>query len=124
FKPKGFPLEELACHLRSMHLGVVGNRRNAASDLMLPVKLMEYVSLKIPVVVPRLRAIEHYFSDDMVAYYEPENVQSLADSIYRLCCAPELRAAQTEQAGRFLRQYGWERQGPEFVTLYERLVEN
>ena len=49
-----------------MDLGVVGNRRSVASDLMLPVKLMEYVSQMIPAVVPRLKTIEHYFSDDMV----------------------------------------------------------
>ena len=30
-----------------MDVGVVGNRRSAAGDLMLPVKLLEYVSLGI-----------------------------------------------------------------------------
>ena len=58
---------------------------------MLPVKLLEYVSLGIPAVVPRLKTIEHYFSDDMVAYYEPEDVESLADAIYRLYREPERR---------------------------------
>ncbi len=67
-----------------MDIGVVGNRRSAAGDLMLPVKLLEYVSLGIPAVVPRLKAIEHYFSDEMVAFYEPDNVDSLADAILRL----------------------------------------
>ena len=43
FRPKGLPLHELPRHLRSMDVGVVGNRRSAAGDLMLPVKLMEYV---------------------------------------------------------------------------------
>lgn len=124
FNPKGFPLQELPKHLRSMDLGVVGNRRTPACELMLPVKLMEYVSLGIPAVVPRLRAIEYYFSDDMVAYYEPENVGSLADSIYRLCCSPERRQSQASQARRFLAEYGWGRQGPELVTLYQKLVEN
>ena len=52
---------------RGMDLGVVGNRRSVACDLVLPVKLLEYVSLGIPAVVPRLKTIEHYFSDDMVA---------------------------------------------------------
>ena len=75
FKPKGYPLRGASrAPRRSMDLGVVGNRRSAAGDLMLPVKLLEYVSLGIPAVVPRLKTIEHYFSDDMVAYYEPEDV--------------------------------------------------
>jgi hypothetical protein len=41
FNRKGFPVQELPKHLRSMDLGVVGNRRSVATDLMLPVKLMD-----------------------------------------------------------------------------------
>jgi glycosyltransferase involved in cell wall biosynthesis len=124
FNPKGFALQELPRQLASMNLGIVGNRRNVATGLMLPVKLMEYVSQGIPVVVPRLKTIEHYFSESMVTYYEPEDVQSLADAIYRLYCDPQRRAAQVERAGVFLNEYGWERQGAEFVKLYQQLVEN
>jgi glycosyltransferase involved in cell wall biosynthesis len=122
FKPEGFRVEELPRELKSMHLGVVGNRQNAASSLMLPVKLMEYVSLGIPVVVPRLKTIAHYFSDEMVTYYEPENVQSFAEAIYRMYCKPELRQRQAGEAEKFLEQYGWERQGGELLTLYQELV--
>jgi len=124
FKPKGFALEQLPGQLASMNLGVVGNRRNAATDLMLPVKLMEFVSQGIPAVVPRLKTIEHYFSESMVTYYEPENVESLAHAIYRLYCEPERRSVQVVHAGAFLSEYGWERQGAEFVNFYRQLMEN
>jgi glycosyltransferase involved in cell wall biosynthesis len=105
-----------------MDIGVIGNRRSVAGDLMLPVKLMEYVALGIPAVVPRLRAIEHYFRDDMVSYYEPENVESLAECIHRLCGQPALRHTQADRARCFLEQYGWERQGAELIALYQTLV--
>ena len=124
FNPKGVPLAELPGQLRSMDVGVVGNRQTVAGDLMLPVKLIECVSLGIPVVAPRLRTIEHYFSDDMVAYYEPGDVQSLADGIERLYRQPAMRVTQAANARRFLRRYGWERQGAELVTFYRRLMEN
>jgi glycosyltransferase involved in cell wall biosynthesis len=124
FNRKGFPPEELAGHLSSMDVGVVGNRRGSAGDLMLPVKLMEYVSLGIPAVVPRLKAINYYFSDDMVSYFEPEDVGSMADAIYQLHQQPERYRRQAEQAHGFLRQYGWERQGDELVKFYQNLLEN
>jgi glycosyltransferase involved in cell wall biosynthesis len=124
FKPKGFPLHELPGHLTAMDLGVVGNRRSAAGDLMLPVKLMEYIALRMPAVVPRLKAIEYYFTDDMVAFYEPEDVSSLADAIDRLYRDPGLRCRQAGRAAEFLRDYGWERQGVELVGFYQKLVEN
>ena len=124
FNPKGFPLKDLPHQLRSMDLGVVGNRRSAACDLMLPVKLLEYVSLGIPAVVPRLRTIEHYFSDQMVTYYEPENVQSLSDAIFRMHGDSEGRRAQAVRARTFLADHGWQRQGAELVTMYQQLLEN
>ena len=81
FNPLGYPLEEIPNRLRTMDIGVVGNRRSAACDLMLPVKLLEYVSLGIPTIAPRLKTIQHYFSEEMVTYYEPERVESLADAV-------------------------------------------
>jgi hypothetical protein len=90
---------------------------------MLPVKLMEYVSLGIPAVAPRLHTIEHYFSEDMVGYYQPEDVSSLADAIYRLYVDPERRRQQAERSTQFLGDYGWERQGIDFVTFYRNLLE-
>jgi glycosyltransferase involved in cell wall biosynthesis len=91
---------------------------------MLPVKLLEYVSLGIPTVVPRLRTIEHYFTNDMVTYYEPENVDSLAAAIRQLHGQSERRGRQAAEARTFLTEYGWERQGQELVDMYRTLVEN
>jgi glycosyltransferase involved in cell wall biosynthesis len=124
FKPQGFPLQHLPNQLRRMDVGVVGNRRSVASDLMLPVKLMEYVALGIPAVVPRLPAIAHYFTDNMVSYYEPEDVRSMTDAVFRLYEQPELRARQAARAKEVFDVCGWDRQGPELVGLYRKLVGN
>lgn len=124
FQVPGYPLRELPGRLATMDVGVVGNRRSSAGDLMLPVKLLEYVSLGIPTVVPRLRAIEHYFTDDMVSYYEPENIDSLADAIATLHESVARRRQQAEHARTFLTSFGWERQGQELVRMYQGLVEN
>jgi len=91
FNPRGYTLEELPARLRTMDLGVVGNRRGSACDLMLPGKLLEYVSVGIPVVAPRLRTIQHYFSEQMVTYYEPENVESLTKALLTLHADAGLR---------------------------------
>jgi glycosyltransferase involved in cell wall biosynthesis len=124
FEPAGYPLQELPTRLRVMDIGLVGNRRSAACSLMLPVKLLEYVSLGIPTVVPRLETIQHYFGDDMVAYYEPEDVESLASAILRLHDDAQLRRRQAVIARDFLVRYGWERQGEELVSMYRTLVES
>jgi glycosyltransferase involved in cell wall biosynthesis len=124
FTRRGYPLEKLSELLRGMHVGIVGNRRSVAGDLMLPVKLLEYVALDIPAVVPRLKTIEHYFSDEMVLFYEAENIDSLAEAIHRLYTQPVVAQRQTLHARAFLAKYGWEQQGPELVAMYRALLEN
>ncbi len=123
FKPGGYPLAELPERLQAMDIGVVGNRRNVATELMLPVKLLEYIALDIPVIAPRLKTIEHYFSDDMVTYFEPDDVDSLADAISRMSQDPQRRATQAARAKTFLSTHGWQRQGAELVDFYRSLVE-
>jgi glycosyltransferase involved in cell wall biosynthesis len=123
FNDQGYPLRELPVRLAAMDIGVVGNRKSAAGDLMLPVKLLEYVSLGIPAVVPRLKSIAHYFSDDMVTFYEPENVASMAKAIVCLHRDASRRRAQATRAQAFLTSHGWERQGEDLVTMYEELLE-
>jgi glycosyltransferase involved in cell wall biosynthesis len=91
---------------------------------MLPVKLLEYVSLGIPTVAPRLDTIQRYFTEEMVAYYEPGNVDALADAILHLHDDTERRRRQAAFARDFLDRYGWERQGEELVAMYRTLVES
>jgi glycosyltransferase involved in cell wall biosynthesis len=122
FRAGGYPLEELPERLTAMDLGVVGNRRNPATELMLPVKLMEYVSLGIPVVAPRIRTIAHYFSDQMVAFYEPDDPVSMSEAILRLHADTAARERQAAKAQEFLDEWGWERQGPALVDFYRELL--
>ena len=116
------PIDRIASALRAMNLGVISNRRNIATELMLPVKMLEYIALGIPVVAPPLKAIRHYFSDDMLGYFEAENVDSLSSAILDAWQSEEKRRARVDKARRFLDQYGWERQKIDFIGLYRSLV--
>jgi glycosyltransferase involved in cell wall biosynthesis len=104
-----------------MDLVVVPNRKNTATELMLPVKLLDSVALGIPVVVPRLKAIEYYFSDDMVFYFEPDNVDSLADTILYAYNNRDERIRKAENAKSFLEKYGWEKHKFDLINMYKSL---
>ena len=78
FFHKGVPWDELAKKLESMDVGIVANRVNAATELMLPSKLIDYVVLGIPAIVPRLKTIEYYFSPAMVSILSPKTLIQLS----------------------------------------------
>lgn len=115
------PAEKLSQMLAPMDVGVIGNRVNMATELMLPVKMMEYMSLKIPVVAPRIKAIEHYFTEDMLMFYEPENVASLAAAISEFYGNEDLRMDKAEKAYRFLQTISWDKQKQDLLKIYQDL---
>jgi glycosyltransferase involved in cell wall biosynthesis len=117
----GVRLERLADELKIMNIGIIGNRKGVATDIMLPVKMLEYVSLGIPVVAPRLKCIQHYFSEGMVSFFEPENVESMASAILTLYQDPGRRVEKARQARAFLDRYGWEKHKYDLIRMYDNL---
>jgi glycosyltransferase involved in cell wall biosynthesis len=107
----GVPWDKLTEILRGMDAGIVANRVNVATELMLPSKLIDYTVLGIPAIVPRLRAIEYYFSDEMVSYFEPENVDSIVRATLNLYNHPDQMTIQAIKARRFLEENPWEGRG-------------
>jgi glycosyltransferase involved in cell wall biosynthesis len=113
-----FPVEQIPRMVRGMDLGIIGNRRNLACDrYMLPVKLLEYVYLGVPVIAPRLQIIACYFDDTMVRYYEPENVQQMADSIVELFHNRDEREHLSRTASKFYQKHNIEAQGKRYLDL-------
>ena len=101
-----------------MDLGIIGNRCNLACDkYMLPVKLLEYVYLGVPAVAPRLNVIRRYFDDTMVRYYEPENVEQLADAIVELFHDRQERERLARAASTFYQKHNIQAQASRYLDL-------
>jgi glycosyltransferase involved in cell wall biosynthesis len=94
------PVEKLAPILHSCSAGIVPNRDNAATRIMLPVKLMEYAMLGVPIVAARLDPITQYFDERGVEFFEPEDAAGLAAAIIRLYEDPARCERMAAQANR------------------------
>ena len=120
---KAVPVDELARALVEMDVGVIPYKKTSATELALPVKMMEYIALGIPVVVPKLKAIEHYFTDEMVTYFQPENALSLIDAIVKVYSDRMARIARTSRAREFLALHGWHEQSVRFLRFYGNVLQ-
>lgn len=115
------PVEDLAEIIWTADVGVVPYRNDVFTDALLPTKLMEYAALGLPAIAARTTAIESYFDDTMVEFFEPGDVDDLARSIRTLYNSPERRAELAKGSEKFNRRYNWTKIGAEYVAIVERL---
>lgn len=92
------------------NLLVVPQRGDAVGRIGLPRKLLEAALLEVPAIVSRSPAIEHYFSDEMVHYVPPEDVDALAASIREFTDRPELGREMAARAAEFSSIHTWARE--------------
>jgi len=116
------PVEELPALLVTADVGVVPYRPSSATHLMLPVKLLDYATIGIPVIAARLRTIEYYFGNGAVEFFEPADFEDLARMILRLYLDPTLRNRLAERARAALNLLKWENQRNEYLRTIDSLL--
>jgi glycosyltransferase involved in cell wall biosynthesis len=117
------PFERLPETLSHADVGLVPNRASAATHLMLPVKLLEYATLGIPVIAARLRTIEHYFGPSSVRFFEPGDVEGLADAIEDLYHHPDRRQRLAREAGEIVAsRLTWDNQRRNYYEAIDSLL--
>jgi glycosyltransferase involved in cell wall biosynthesis len=118
------PVEELHSMLIGADLGVMASRDNAATALMLPVKLLEYIRLGIPCVAVPTKTIAYYFSEPAVRFIPPENPEALAATVVELYRDPKARADMARKARAFYEKYTFEAQGRRYLEIVHGLSEH
>ncbi len=117
------PVEQIPALIADADVGLIPLRIHGGTDIMLPTKLLEYVSVGIPCIVPKTGTITRYFDEDMVRFFEAENPDSLAEAIIDLYRDPAQRTRLAQQATeRFGKTYRWSEHKKVYVQLVERLL--
>lgn len=114
-----FAPEVIGRHLASADLGLVLNRKDDLTDLLLPVKMLEYISCKIPVVCPRTAAVEAYFDDGQIYYFDDDD--HLASIIRTIVAQPDEAKEKAERAFQRYREFCWETEKQKFVSFVAAL---
>lgn len=116
------PIHELPAQLAAADLGLVPNHATNATQLMLPVKLLEFATLGIPVIAARLRTIEHYFGPDAVHFFRPGDSHDLARAIEDLYLDPERRRVLSESAAKEVKKLSWAEQLRRYYEAVDLLL--
>jgi glycosyltransferase involved in cell wall biosynthesis len=119
--PQPTPVGEIPTRLAEADLGVVPTLRDDFTELLLPVKLLEYVHMGLPAIASRLPVIERYFGDD-VLLAEPGDAASIAAAIEGVRADPVAAQTRAERASKRLEKIEWRQQRQGYLELVDGLV--
>jgi glycosyltransferase involved in cell wall biosynthesis len=116
------PIDTLVPLVADAHVGVVPIRNDDFTKYMLPVKLLEYVALGIPVACSDTETIRAYFDAGMLAFFRPGDERDLAERLVELYRHPERRRALAEQASTFNERFSWDSQKLKYYEVIDSLA--
>jgi glycosyltransferase involved in cell wall biosynthesis len=120
--PRPVPFERIPAELQEAHIGVVPTLHDRFTELLLPVKLLEYVHMGLPVVSSRLPGISGYFSERELREFTPGDPGDLARAIESVCADPYAARERSARATRKLAGIAWEQQRARYLALVDELT--
>ena len=97
-------------------VGIVPVIPDGYGELILPMKLLEYVEIGIPVVCSRLPGIEEHFPADTLAYFTAGDASALAAKVDHLLRHPVDAREQAARALVALESLRWETVAPRYLA--------
>ena len=113
------PQHEIPKWLNDCDVGVLPTRKDVFLDLSFSNKLPEYIIMEKPVIASRLKAIQHYFTEQALAFFEPHNLPDLAQKMMDLYTNTALRKKLAEQAKHEYVRISWDVMKQRYLKLVE-----
>jgi len=121
FDPR--PVSEIAEVMSQADLGVVPKRADSFGNEAYSTKIMEFMSLGVPMVVSSTKIDRFYFNDSIVRFFESGNPVALADAIIEVLQNDELRRRMIVSALEYAGQNSWQRRQGDYLELVDALIE-
>jgi glycosyltransferase involved in cell wall biosynthesis len=119
FEP--LPVRQIAEIMNNADLGIVPKRADSFGNEAYSTKIMEFMSLGIPVIASKTKIDQYYFNDSIVRFFESGNDQALAEAMLELIVAPRLRLEQAARASLYATEHSWENRQVDYLSLVDQL---
>jgi glycosyltransferase involved in cell wall biosynthesis len=102
--------------------GISPSRGGSFGSLVFSMKVAEYVALGLPVICSGIATMRHYFSDDELLFFEPEDAEDLARAIRDLLTDPAAAEQRAARSRVKLDKLDWPAQKETLVEAVEALA--
>jgi glycosyltransferase involved in cell wall biosynthesis len=116
------PIREIALIMAQADLGVVPKDAQSFGNEAQSTKILEFMSVGVPVVVADTKIERYYFNDSLVEFFRSGDEHDLARAILRIAKDAELRSARVANASRFAAEYSWTRAKRIYLDMIDNLV--
>jgi glycosyltransferase involved in cell wall biosynthesis len=117
------PSREIARVMATTDLAIEPKRCNSAfGNEALSTKILEFMSLGVPVIACRTKIHAYYYDDSIIQYYENDDATQLANQILRLTNDTDLRASLIANASKYVQENTWDARKHEYLELVDSLV--
>jgi glycosyltransferase involved in cell wall biosynthesis len=113
---------EIHAWLSRCDVGILPLPRDIFLEFASPNKLPEYIVVGKPVIISRLKAVRYYFSENALAYCEPNNPADLAKQMVRLYRDRPLRGRLAARAKEEYAPIRWNVMKQRYLRLIENMV--
>lgn len=120
FKP--LSVREISSVMANADLGVVPKRADSFGNEAYSTKIMEFMSVGVPVVVASTMVDRYYFNDTLVRFFPAGDVDALARAIHEVLSNPKTATNMVAQGSEFVTHNSWTERKREYLELVEQLA--
>jgi glycosyltransferase involved in cell wall biosynthesis len=116
------PLREIVGIIENSDLGVVPKRNDPFGDRAFSTKIMEFMSMGVPVVVSETTIDQYYFDGSLVKFFKPGDENSLAEALLEVMSDRTLREQLVANANEFIEANDWEANKHKYLEIIGKLA--
>ncbi|MGO9531634.1 MAG: glycosyltransferase [Syntrophobacteraceae bacterium] len=116
------PIYEIANVMANSDLGIVPKRSNSFGNEAFSTKVLEFMSLGVPVLVSSTRIDQFYFNDDVVHFFKAQDEDDLADKLLFLLTNESFRMTLSASALAFAQDFSWDLKKTKYLDLVDSLT--
>lgn len=116
------PANQVAAIMAEADLGVVPKRADSFGNEAFSTKILEFMSLGVPVVASSTKIDRFYFNESQLRFFASGDAQALAVEIISLLRAPEVRHELAARALAHAAKNSWAERRGDYLALVDRLT--
>jgi glycosyltransferase involved in cell wall biosynthesis len=121
FDNRFYPMHDIPRIISDANIGLVPLEISSMTNYALPLKMLEYISLGLPVITVRNAAISYYFGESDCFYYHPGDPESLRLVLDRVAEDPALLMQYHQKAVLLREKFGWSHEKKKYISLLREL---